>query len=236
MRLEKKSNTIGPCNDETEALRRLSSEKKVLSVPDWVELVFSNKGLLPWEGGCLWITEDQKPLLQLRKTFEKKERIFGLYSREEIISHELIHAYRFQFNEPIFEEVLAYHTSSSSFRRFLGPLFRSSKESLYFLLASFSFAATFFFTSSLYPFYLLFALYGFFAFRLFKVQRTFNRALAKLGNIFKNRKKALDCLLYLKDAEIIQFSKSSEEEILNWVQESRENSYRQSQLFLFFKP
>ncbi len=159
-----------------------------------VEFSFSNKGLLPWEGGCLWEREGEKPLLQLRKVFKKQERFLWLYTRTEIIAHELVHARRLHFNEPIFEEVLAYRTSSSAFRRFFGPLFRSSKESLFFVLT----LPTLFFLPMIYI-----GVLGFFLIRLFRVQCLFARAKRRLMKDLGDEERVFQHLILLTDKEII---------------------------------
>ena len=98
---------------------------------DGIEIRYSNKGLRFWEAGCTWM--EDPPVLQLRKVFETKERYLGLISKQELIEHEAVHALRFKYDEPRFEEVLAYQTSRSPFRRYFGPFFRTPKESLLFM-------------------------------------------------------------------------------------------------------
>ncbi len=101
---------------------------------DWVPLFFGNQKLPPWQGGCAWIfqTEKEGPIgsvIQLRKSFSKKGAYFGL-KLKEILEHEMVHIGRMAFEEPKYEEFLAYSTSDSKFRRWMGPLFQSSYESL----------------------------------------------------------------------------------------------------------
>lgn len=136
------------------------------------EVRYSNKGLLPWQGGATFIDED-KIVIQLRKAYERKEKIYGIYPKEEIIAHELVHAKRMHLDEPCFEEILAYRTSSSPFRRYFGPLFRSSFESVLFLLSFLPAVVNplYIFPSLIIPF--------FFVIRLVKYQRIFAKALQK---------------------------------------------------------
>lgn len=100
---------------------------------DWVPLAFKNKKLSPWEGGATWI-ESRKAEIQLRAAFEKKGRFLG-YTKDEIIQHETVHAIRSAFEEPVYEEILAYMTSPKKWRRFVGPLFRSGKTCAVWLAA-----------------------------------------------------------------------------------------------------
>ena len=57
-----------------------------------------------------------------------------LYSRAEILAHELVHAYRVPYGETWFEEYLAWQTSSSRFHRYFGSCFRSPFTLLFFPL------------------------------------------------------------------------------------------------------
>lgn len=118
--------------DETERLWGIK--------PDWIPVFFSNYHLLPWHGGCAWIFQlgAQEPpmaLFQLRRAFAFKRAYLGLYDRDELIAHEVCHVGRMCFQEPCFEEILAYQSSKSWFRRWFGPLFQSSIETVIFLVA-----------------------------------------------------------------------------------------------------
>lgn len=110
--------------------------------PDWIPVFFTNHRLPFWQGGCAWIFQmtEKSPtasLIQLRKQFEKQKKYLGLYDRDELLRHELCHAGRMMFNEPRYEEMIAYRTSGSAFRRFFGPLAQSSTETALFLLLLF---------------------------------------------------------------------------------------------------
>lgn len=107
--------------------------------PKWVPLFFSNYQLTPWHGGCAWIfqLDEHTPtaaFLQVRARFRHVPVYLGLYRREELIAHELAHVGRMLYQEPQFEEFLAYQSSASPWRRWLGPIIQSSKESLFFIL------------------------------------------------------------------------------------------------------
>jgi hypothetical protein len=105
--------------------------------PDWLPLFFSNYRLPPWHGGSAWIfkTDEKAPtsaFLQLRRGFLSKKKLLGLYSREEVISHESAHVGRMLFEEPRFEELLACRSSPSSLRAELGALPETGRESSLF--------------------------------------------------------------------------------------------------------
>ncbi len=108
--------------------------------PDWVPLLFHNKGLSPWHGGCAWIytLSDEHPcsaFLQLRRSFAKKDKLWGIVRRDEVIAHEMVHVARMAFEEPRFEELFAYHTSFSRWRRWWGPILQSPWEAHLFLFS-----------------------------------------------------------------------------------------------------
>jgi len=101
-------------------------------VIDWVPISYSNHKMAWWEGAATWISEDQLPSIQLRKNFQKGS--FLGYKRSEVLSHEAVHAARMRFEEPLFEEILAYATSPQAWKRFFGPLFSRTWEPLILML------------------------------------------------------------------------------------------------------
>lgn len=185
--------------------------------PDWVSVIYKNKGLRLWEGGCSWI-EPSKVSIQLRGAFQKREKIWWLYSRDELLAHEGVHATRVTFDEPIFEEVLAYQTSKSSFRRYLGPIFKSPKESIFFMgsmtVLPLNHLAIFF------P--LALALFG--VVRLAIKQRCFQKAKLQISKLFGSDK-ALGFMLHLTDQEIIRFSKGKK--MVAYIKEQSCNRWQQ---------
>ncbi len=114
-------------------------QQKFNTCPDWIDVACRSNGLYFWEGAATWIEEGEDGTrscwIQL-----KNSPLMRLYPQEEIIAHEMVHATRLMFDEKRFEEILAYQTSQSRFRRYFGPLFSSpaeSKGSLVFLSACF---------------------------------------------------------------------------------------------------
>lgn len=196
--------------------------------PDWVPLIFRNQGLHLWEGGCTWIERD-RVTLQLNKAFEKKRSYLG-YSREEVIAHELVHVVRGHFEEPIFEEILAYQTSSSPFRRFLGPLFRTSKETTSFLITlCVVLVALFVSPFQLWIYLGTLGVLGGWQWRLLRAHRLFSRTRKKLSSLV-GKKRALAVMLRLTDREIIRFSKMSKEEICDYVKKMHKIQIRWQQI------
>lgn len=213
------------------------SEELFDITPDWIPIVFSNDQMPPWHGGCAWIFQlsDDTPtaaLLQLRKQFYNAERYLGLYDRTEIASHELSHVGRMLFEEPRFEEVLAYRTSKSRLRRWLGPIVESAKESLWFVLllgvlvmADIALIATG--QHQAYEWAMWFkamplAIVGYGLLRLSKRQRQFDRCLRNLEIVYSDKKIAQAVIYRLTDQEIESFSAQTAESIRSHIQQEQE--------------
>lgn len=194
--------------------------------PYWVPVFYSNYQLLPWHGGCAWIFQftDHDPtsaFFQLRKQFHHSSTYLGIYQRDELMAHEMAHVGRMLFNEPRYEEFLAYRTSKHPWRRWLGPLVQSAQESAWFvfLLMPLIFLDIYLFASGQETLYwnlmwlkLIPLMLLCFAFaRLWKNHLIFNRTLKKLKNIWGEA--CLPILYRLTDDEIINFSRMSPGEI-----------------------
>lgn len=105
--------------------------------PSWIAVSFSNHQLPFWVGGCAWIFQQKEnsptgAFIQLRNSF-KHSAAFLFYTRKELMAHELAHVGRMAFEEPKYEEVLAYRTAPTKFRKFLGPLFTKSSQMMLFM-------------------------------------------------------------------------------------------------------
>lgn len=92
---------------------------------DWVPIFYCPKKLLPWEGAVFSTENKGAPQIFLRK------------KSQEILMHEAIHAAREAFDEPVFEELLAYTTSPTLWKHYAGPLFQHMWEFPLFALAVF---------------------------------------------------------------------------------------------------
>ncbi len=194
--------------------------------PNWIPLIYSNQSLAPWEGGCAWIW-DGKVALQLRKRLEKRESYLGIVSKKELLEHEAVHAIRVAFEEPRFEEVLAYQTAKSSYRRFFGPFFRSPRESLLFFSCMLLFPLTLPFPVLQLPFASLLTLitgYGFL--RLMRTQKIFGKAKRNLAQLTQN---PLALMLHLTDREIERFAKSTPQQIRDFIADQRGLRFEQIQ-------
>lgn len=205
--------------------------------PDWVKIEEKRKGLLPWEGAASWIEDHGNGTrlvsIQIKSTFLSR-----LYPREELISHELVHAMRLMFEESRFEEILAYRTSKNRFRRFFGPLFSRPRETTAFVVWTF-FSWLFYCSEAIFDFslggdYLIWSpvlvlIWG--LWRLTRSQKIFNLTLHHLEKAIREPGMALAVALRLSDREIEQFAKYSPDEIRDFAAKEKDRSFRWDQLF-----
>ena len=190
---------------------------------------FNDKKFSFFEGAAMWIcsVDGQKvPVIQIRKPLAKGSWLY-FYTLEELLAHEAVHAARVAFDEPRMEEFFAYMSSSSSFRKVLGPLVKNSWEvwvffSLFFIgivFQSFSYEILPALSALCFSACLLFLSVGFV--RLFRMRRIFVKAFNKLFLIFQKKSIAMAVLVRLTDEEIQNFSKSSLEKIYQYVDQDK---------------
>lgn len=213
-------------------------------VPEWVPIFFSNYQLAPWHGGCAWIFQltDKTPtsaFLQLRAKFRCSSTFLRIYHRKELIAHETAHVGRMLYQEPKFEEFFAYQSSSSSWRKWMGPIVQSSKESFFFIFLLGVVVLSDLALISLGPQATLIALgikllpliFIALAFtRLTYRHGTLKKCLQKLTSLFPPDQARHLCYR-LRDSEIQLFSKSTPVEIQKFIKNQADLSFR----WLFFK-
>lgn len=227
---------------ETELLEEtaLSSQFLYGMHPAWVPIFFSNHSLFPWDGAfsLIFQLKEESPdsaFIQLRKKLKQRTSYLG-YSRKELVLHELSHIGRMEFDEPEFEEMLAWRSSNSPFRRNLGPIFSSQKESAtlgILLLLTIIFDVLAFFSSeyaylslSLYLKTIPFLFFLFLLFKLFLKRRTFSKALFRLKQFFKSEEKANAVIYRLRDDEIRLASQLNKKELVRFMEELQEKDLR----------
>lgn len=207
------------------------SEKTIIEASTLTEALFDfscfnipcfylDKGLSLWEGAALWIDEADgvsTPHIQLKRKFKKGSYL--CYKEKEVVAHEMFHAARIAYQEPKYEEILAYKTSKNSLRRSLGPLFQTPKESYVFIiLLLIGFVLEISSTVWEVPFYapwilLPFLWMGCLGLRLKGRLRKFDHAHAHLKSCLRDPSKALAVLAKLTDKEIEQLAQISPWEI-----------------------
>lgn len=224
---------LSPANEKLKLLYDFS--------PQWIPLFFSNYKLTAWHGGCAWIFQVAQDtptaaIIQLRRTLQTSPRYLGIYHRDELLAHELAHVGRMEFNEPKFEELLAYNTSESTFRKWFGPIMQSSTESVVMVLLLFLIIVFDIFLIAMHrtDAYLMtwwlktipLALIGFGLLRLWKRHRIYNSCLEKLTDHLKSDFKARSVAYRLRDKEIILFANLNGEEIQCYAEEQAKKELR----------
>lgn len=209
--------------------------------PTWVPIVFSNEKLSFWHAGAAWIfqlkeNDSTTSLLQLRQNWRKSSTYLKIYTRDELIAHELCHAGRMMFEEPKFEEILAYKTSPSAFRRWYGSIIQNSKEAFIFMLSLLilvliSLYAVFTDNDSLYRIsswlqFIPLACAFFGILRLRKRHIQVDKCILHLNEILQDEHLSQAVLYRLTDREIISFSKMTPEKIRDYAQKNKEQSLR----------
>lgn len=203
--------------------------------PRWICAVYSSEGLPFWMGGCAWIFEEgasKLPAIQLKPTL-RKSRLFSMYSLQEVLAHESIHAVRSNFPESRFEEIFAYSSSAWKLRRALGPIFTSEKKARFLLfccisstigslvdaLANWSLLG---FTLQIFTFGVLLWLF---------IMTVLDRRILRLASnnlvpLLNKEVCPMAFLIRLADEEIELFSKLSSDECKEKIIQLGEDSYR----------
>lgn len=171
--------------------------------PLYICAFYSNRKLAPWQGAAAWLEGRRLNSIQLRCGL-KKGTYLGIYSREEILAHEAVHAARSGFSENRCEEFFAYMTSEKKWRRILGPILQRPWEAWPFL-----------FCALLGPFwaagYLGAAVWSAVGFsRLIKQHWRLKRAAAIILKETRDPRRTRAILFRLTDAEIKRFSKGED--------------------------
>jgi hypothetical protein len=182
-------------------------------------------------------------IAQLRSRFRLSDVYLGLYHRRELIAHELAHVGRMLYQEPQFEEILAYQSSASRWRRWLGPLFQSSKESLFFvILLAISIMADFALLSTGVAGSVAWWIKGapllliaLVLIRLAYRQDGYQRCLKQLCALYP-QSEARHVLYRLRDSEIKQFGKMTPFEIRDFIDTSSARSFRWKFLKKLYEP
>lgn len=215
----------------------LTLEKKILETLFDIKLSCSfpihstKEGLYLWEKAAFFGEEDKESVrgyIHLHPSWNKKKKGF-FYKKEEVLSHEIIHAVRFfiERNGP-FEEILAYQTSSNCWRKNIGALFFASWESVVFVAINlFSFLAVGLWLMDvpfmIYFIWLPYILIGGLFIRLIYYQMQFRRAVKNIQRRMQEPKKGLAVLVRLTTEEIELLSKNEGEDFFIYLKEKKED-------------
>lgn len=190
--------------------------------PDWVPAFLDDRQLpLLTAGMAVQLLDPPSQQVmtwfQLKPVFRLRSK-WLIYSRQEIISHEMCHVCRFPLQSQRYEESLAYKTSTSSFRRKIGGALLSSFDSKILLLSLLSWVMVDMF--SIFNFHIPLALSMFMRLffplliilglcRNFRIQKELKLAENRLKDLFGDS--ASSVLFCLDDEQISQCSKLSTE-------------------------
>jgi hypothetical protein len=159
---------------------------------------------------------------QLKPIFRQRKK-WLIYSRQEIISHEMCHVCRFPLKSQRYEESLAYKTSSSAFRRKIGGalLAPSDNKLLLFSLFTWSLVDLLALVSITVPNVLFWVMRIFFPslltlglIRNSHIQKELATAEQQLRPIFGQN--ALSVLFCLDDTQIKNVIACNQQELLAW--------------------
>lgn len=213
-------------------------KKKLGCEPQWILTHYSNHKLSPWQGAASWIYTTPEgvkfPFVQLKKGFKRGRYLF--YARDEVLSHETLHAVRSGYSESRFEEIFAYFLSKQKWRSFLGPLFRTPLEALLFCLSLFlclGSQAYFIFDPAPWVQVLMFSplvYLSFLSIRLMKDRRLLKKAMKRIRQLFPQQKDPFPLAFRLTDSEIALFAESSLPQLRTYIQGCQEKSLRWQQI------
>lgn len=202
--------------------------------PFWTPLYYHSKGLRPWEGAATWVGQsslDEVPtiIVQLRESFAKSTLYLNYYDRDELLSHELVHASKALYPPSIFEELQAYQTAKQPWRRYLGPLLQRSSEAwgliavilLSWMVAIWSLIEPPTRFENLVSFLPMIMPAGFLCFaflRLYFLHRSWRRCLKALKELLPDPNKAPAVGLRLTQEEVLLCARASKKTLLNYIQ------------------
>ncbi|MEA2011967.1 MAG: hypothetical protein U9O87_02620 [Verrucomicrobiota bacterium] len=199
---------------------------------DWVPGFFVNPSFGWLFGGCaFYFFPDFFALFIIRKSFQNKER-WLIYSRDELLAHELCHIARIGMKKRKFEEYFAYQTSSSSFRKAVGSVFQTAGDTYLILLSTMLLLGAQIskvFIGLPVPVWLfwifVFLCISRLALRYRKIKKTISSATENLKKTFENN--TLPVLFRCTEKEIDALSKMlKKDSVTNWVNNKMQNSIK----------
>lgn len=200
---------------------------------DWVRGFFIDPRFsLFFGGGAFCFFPEFFALFIIRKSFREKAR-WLFYQRKELLAHELCHVARLSLEAEIFEEICAYQTAFTRFRRYFGGVFQRQRDSFLFLgatalLFGSQLCKTFFWAAlPIWFVWLLFAvIVGWLLLRQYQLMKVFGRAKQNLGWLFPE-KYCLAVLCRCSDRDILDLSQLPEQNsAYTWLQHRCTDTWR----------
>lgn len=190
---------------------------------DWVPGFFVDMTFGWFFGGCAFhFFPDFFTLFIIRRSFAERER-WLIYNRDELLAHEMCHVARVALDSTVFEEVFAYQTATTGFRRSVGSVFRSPLDSYMLLgvtaiLLAAQVLRLFVFPSLwIAPFWgLVLAVGVFLGWRQWRCRGAFSRALANLAG--RAGSDAMAACYRCTDEEIVRLGQLTDSgELSEWL-------------------
>ena len=184
---------------------------------DWVPGFFFSASPLSFFGGyAFYFFPEFFAMFLARGEFRKRQKWLFI-GRDELVSHEMCHIARAALESHAYEELFAYQTATTAFRRFTGGIFREQLDSFLFLGATF--LLFFWQLARAFAFPLLPAWPGWVVlvadvvFLMARHCRTYHRfttARKKLTRLYGDEATARAVLFHASDAEIPQLAKAKD--------------------------
>ncbi len=199
---------------------------------DWVPGFYINPSHSWLFGGCaFYFYPDFFALFIIRKAFADRER-WLIYSRSELLAHELCHVARIGLLSDVYEESFAYQTATSPFRKAVGSVFRSPMDSYLLLAGTFLLLIAQIFRVSLFPalwiwpfWGIVFGTIGYLAVRHVLQEWTLSRAFERLTSVFGEQARAI--LFRCTDREVDAIARlHSPEALRDWIDSQPQDSVR----------
>jgi hypothetical protein len=202
---------------------------------------YDTTGLYFWEGAAMYSYEENgscRPKILVSPKFKMGKHLW--YDRDEVLAHEIFHAARIMYQEPKFEELLAYQTSKNRLRQILGPMFQNPLESIIFLfsvLLSLCISLSSIFIDLERVFYAQYVPIVYLMYLLLRVQYRqglLKRAIKNIGPFLKDHSFALAFVARLTDEEIKTLAKASFEVLIEFFDRGKKRDLRMKILMSTF--
>ena len=176
---------------------------------DWVPGFFFPARPLSFFGGyAFYFFPEFFAMFLARNEFRKRSKWLFI-GRDELVAHEMCHIARAALESHAYEELFAYQTATTAFRRFTGGIFREQIDSFLFLGATFlllfwQMARAFAFPQlPAWPGWLVLAAdFAFLMVRHCRTYRRFTTARDNLTRLYNNETTAREVLFHASDNEI----------------------------------
>jgi hypothetical protein len=200
---------------------------------DWVQGFFIDPHFsMFFGGGAFCFFPDFFALFIIRRSFRDRQR-WLFYQRRELLAHELCHVARLSFEARMFEEICAYQTAFTRFRRYFGGIFQRPRDSFLFLGVTALLFASQLCQTFIWPalpgwfFWLLFALtIGWLFLRQKHLMDIFGQARQHLGWLFPEEH-CLAVLCRCSDRDILDLSQLPDQDAaFTWLQRRCSDTWR----------